>query len=281
MKILLVFAALATATQAQAQEPRVPSGMQWLYGSGEGAATNIQAYRAFRDYVVAAARHRPRASVVLADGATLAAPRFLPCGRRPLAVVLDADETVLQNLGYEFDDASHPGRPYDQERWNRWERTGANAVAPIPGAVTALAAIRRAGVTVIFNSNRLAAAAAENEAALNGAGLGPARHGSTLWLQGDAAPGSAKDPRRAAISARYCVIAMAGDQLGDFSDLFNARTLAIADRRRAAATGPLASLWGNGWFVLANPVYGSGLRGTLDDVFPADRRWADPHEGNH
>jgi len=280
MKILLAFASLAAATAAQAQEPRVPSGMQWLYGSGEGAATSIQAYHAFRDYVVAAARHRPRDSVVLADGATLAAPRFLPCGRRPLAVVLDADETVLQNLGYEYDDASHPGRPYDQERWNRWERTGANAVAPIPGAVTALRAIRRAGVTVIFNSNRLAAAAAENEAALNGAGLGPARHGSTLWLQGDAAPGSAKDPRRAAISARYCVIAMAGDQLGDFSDLFNARGLSVSDRRRAAATGPLAGLWGNGWFVLSNPVYGSGLRGTIDEVFPADRRWADPQQGN-
>jgi 5'-nucleotidase (lipoprotein e(P4) family) len=281
MKIL-AFAALAAATAAAAQapEPRVPAGMQWLYGSGEGAATSIQAYHAFRDYVIAAARRRPRDSVVLADGATLAAPRFLPCGRRPLAVVLDADETVLQNLGFEYDDASHPGRPYDQERWNRWERTGANAVAPIPGAVTALRAIRRAGVTVIFNSNRLAANAAETEAALNGGGLGPAEHGRTLWLQGDAAPGGAKDPRRAAISVRYCVIAMAGDQLGDFSDLFNARGLAVAERRRAAATGPLASLWGNGWFVLSNPVYGTGLRGTVDDVFPADNRWADPEEGN-
>ena len=94
---------------------------------------------------------------MLADGATLAAPRFVPCGGRPLAVVLDVDETVLQNLGFEYDDATHPGRPYDQQRWNHWEQTGANAVLPIPGAVTALAAIRRAGVTVIFNSNRLAA----------------------------------------------------------------------------------------------------------------------------
>ena len=48
------------------------------------------------------------------------------------------------------------------------------------------------------------------------AGLGPARHRETLWLQGDIAPGSAKDPRRAAVSQRYCVIAMAGDQLGAF-----------------------------------------------------------------
>jgi 5'-nucleotidase (lipoprotein e(P4) family) len=281
MKALIGIAALLAAGGAAAQQASVPPGMQWLYGSGEGGATSIQAYHAFRAYVLAAARHRPRYSVVLAEGSTLAAPRFVPCGRRPLAVVLDADETVLQNLGFEYDDALHPGRTYDQQRWIRWEQTGANAVLPIPGAVTALDAVRRAGVTVIFNSNRLAANAEGSEAALNGAGLGPARHGATLWLQNDVAPGSAKDPRRAAISARYCVIAMAGDQLGDFSDLFNVRDLAVPERRRLATTGAFANLWGNGWFILANPVYGSGLRGTIDDVFPADRRWPTDQGGNH
>ena len=47
--------------------------------------------------------------------------------------------------------------------------------------------------------------------------------------------GSTKDPRRAAISRRYCVIAMAGDQLGDFSDLFNADGVGVRPRRAAAA----------------------------------------------
>jgi 5'-nucleotidase (lipoprotein e(P4) family) len=280
MRAILALTALVASAAAMAQPPAVPPGMQWLYGSGESGAASIQAYHAFRDYVLAAARHRPRSSVVLADGATLAAPRFVPCGRRPLAVVLDVDETALQNLGFEYDDATHPGRPYDQQRWNAWEQTGANAVLPTPGAVSALAAVRRAGVTVIFNSNRLAVNAAASEAALNGAGLGPARHGATLWLQNDVAPGSAKDPRRAAISARYCVVAMAGDQLGDFSDLFNARTLAVPERRRLATGGAVANLWGNGWFVLSNPVYGTGLRGTVDDIFPADRRWP-ADQGGH
>ena len=269
---------LAGAASAQ-PAPTPPSGMQWLYGSGEGAAASIQAYDAFRDYVVVRARARPRQSVVLADGSTLAAPRFLPCGRRPLAVVLDVDETALQNLGYEYDEAVNR-RSYDQERWNRWERTGANAVLPMPGAVAALRAVRRAGVTVIFNSNRLAAHAAETAAAINNAGLGPAVHRRTLWLQNDIGEGSAKDPRRAEVSRRYCVIAMAGDQLGDFSDLFNVRGLPVADRRRAAAGPRFARLWGNGWFMLSNPVYGPSLRGTYDDVFPRDRRWTDPQGGN-
>ena len=292
IRFVVLTALLATAPAAAQVQPQhsdpvtlrerpatPPPAMQWLYGSGEGGAASIQAYRAFRDYVVAAARHRPRQSVVLAAGATLASPRFAACGRRPLAVVLDVDETALQNLGYEFDEAS-ARTGYDQQRWNRWEATGADAVLPMPGAVTALADIRRAGITVIFNSNRLVANARATEAALNGAGLGPAAHGRTLWLQGDIAPGSAKDPRRAAIASRYCVVAMAGDQLGDFSDLFNARDLSVPDRRRAATTAPFARLWGNGWFMLSNPVYGPGLRGTYDEVFPRERRWRDPQGDN-
>jgi 5'-nucleotidase (lipoprotein e(P4) family) len=252
--------------------------MQWLYGSGEAAALSIQAWHAMRDYVVAQARRRPAESVVLAPGATLVVPRYLPCGAKPLAVVLDADETVLLNLGYEYDEAVK-GRSYNQEIWDRWERTGADKVAPVPGAVTALRAIRAAGVTVVFNTNRKAENARFTEAALIGAGVGPARHRDTLFLQGDIAPGSAKDPRRAAIASRFCVIAMAGDQLGDFSDLFNDRTMSIPERRRLAGSGTVAGKWGNGWFLLPNPVYGSGVRGSYDDVFPADKRWSDPAGG--
>jgi 5'-nucleotidase (lipoprotein e(P4) family) len=281
-------AALALSACAAAPSPppttaaptpaAVPAGMQWLYGSGEGAASSLQAYAAFRDYVVAAARNRPADSVVLAPGATLAAPAFVPCADKPSAVVLDVDETALQNLGAEYAEASRGGG-YDQARWERWEQTGAGKVLPMPGAAEALAAARQAGVTVIFISNRMARYAPFTEAALNGAGLGPARHSETLFLKGDDGAGSAKDGRRAQVAAHYCVIAMAGDQLGDFSDLFNARDLGVADRRRAAAA--FADKWGRGWFILSNPVYGPSLKGNLDDIFPADRRWTDPQEGSH
>jgi len=35
-------------------------------------------------------------------------------------------------------------------------------------------------------------------------------------------------------------------------------------------------LWGKGWFVLPNPLYGTALKGGVDEVFPADKRWTDP-----
>ena len=250
----------------------VPAGMQYLYASGEAAAASIQAWNALVGYVRA---QRTPTSVVLAPGATLAAPSWSACGSKPKAAVFDVDETVLLNLGFEYDAST--GRPWSEPRWQEWERTGIKQVAPVPGALAALTQLRAMGVTVVFNSNRAAANAAQTQAAIEAAGLGPARHGETLFLAGDDATGSKKDGRRATIAARYCVVAMGGDQLGDFSDLFNAGQTPAA--RRAVVQSPaITAKWGAGWFVLPNPVYGTALKGSRDEVFPPAIHWA-PTQG--
>lgn len=249
-----------------------PPGMQYLYGSGEAAAISLQAWRVLVGYVAGKVQARPADSVVLDEEATLAAPRFVPCGSKPFAAVFDVDETVLLNLGFESDEAAHPGRAYDDARWQAWERTGAARVAAVPGAKAALDALRTMGVTVVFNSNRSAANAALTVRALDAAGLGPAVHGRTLWLKGDDETGSLKDGRRRRIADSFCVLAMGGDQLGDFSDLFNAPGTTPA-RRAAVAADAVAGKWGAGWFVLPNPVYGTALKGGADDLFPAAARW--------
>lgn len=259
----------------------VPAGMQYLYGSGEAAALSVQAYNALVDHVRARMAKDdpkgtgPRNAVVLAPGATLANPRFQSCGDKPAAAVFDVDETLLLNLGYESDDAQRGGA-YDPARWNRWEKTGAMKVAAVPGAVDAVRALRAMGVTVIFNTNRAVANAEDTEAALNFAGLGPAKHGETLFLKGDVDGKSGKDARRNVIAQRWCVVAMGGDQLGDFTDLFAGLT--PPERRAAAASPVIGSMWGRGWFVLPNPVYGTGLGSTYDQTFPPATRWTDPQE---
>lgn len=275
---LTMLAACAPTTRPIAPPPaNPPAGMQYLYGSGEAAALSVQAFAMLASHATATAKARPAQSVVLASGASLDQPRFVPCGDKPFAAVFDVDETVLLNIGYEYHDA-RSGKGYDEAAWDAWERTGAGAVSPVPGAVAALAQLRAAGVTVVFNTNRSAANAAATAQAISAAGLGQAVHGQTLFLQGDDAMGSGKDGRRATIASRYCVIALGGDQLGDFSDLFNAGQ-PVAARRVATTTPAIAALWGRGWFVLPNPVYGSGLKGGFDDVFPMDRRWALPTDG--
>jgi len=259
----------------------VPAGMQFLYGSGEAAALSIQAYRGLSTYLAARAADRKAgrslSSVVLAEGADPEAPRFAACGAKPLAVVLDIDETAILNLGFEADDARR-GTGYDEDRWNRWEQSGGNAIAAVPGAADAIAAARAAGIAVVYNSNRAAKNATYTEVTLDMVGLGPAKHGETLWLQGDDATGSAKDGRRGAIARSYCVVALVGDQLGDFSDRFNAAGTPPAVRRLAASAPAIARLWGNGWFMLPNPVYGAALKGRADEIFPSDKSWSDPAE---
>ncbi|MCW3845729.1 acid phosphatase [Sphingomonas sp. LB-2] len=258
-----------------------PAGMQYLYGSGEAAALSLQAYQQLWSFLSARAQDRKaqleiRGAVLSKEG-SLEVPRFMPCGKKPLAVVFDIDETVILNLGYEADDAQRTG-PYDDRRWKRWESTGAEKVAPVPGAVETIEGARRAGIVVVFNSNRSEANAAQTIAALEHAGLGTPKLGETLWLRGDGPNSSGKDARRWEIGAKYCVVALVGDQLGDFTDLFNPGGVPVPIRRNMASQTMIAAMWGNGWFMLPNPVYGTGLHGDLDDVFPQDKRWTDPGE---
>lgn len=262
------------AAPVQAMRANPPAVMQYLYGSGEAAAASVQAFAALTDHAARVIKARPRDSVVLAQSATLAAPAFVPCGNKPFAAVFDVDETVLLNLGFEYQDA-RTGKGWTAADWDAWEKSDGRALGPVPGAVAALRDLRAMGVNVIFNTNRLAANAAQTAHAIQAAGLGPAVHGQTLFLAGDDASGSRKDGRRATIAASHCVIALAGDQLGDFSDLFNAGSAPVA-RRAATQSDALARLWGRGWFVLPNPVYGHALSGGFDDVFPMDKRWEIP-----
>ena len=271
----------AAPAVAPAGPPAVPAdlhGIQYLYGSGEAAAVTVQTWRALTNYIAVAMKERDRKGVVLAAGSTLAAPVFVPCADKPPAAVFDVDETVILNLGFEYD-ALKAQRPiFDDDVWTHWERTGYDKVVPAPGAKEAIDRLRALNVTVIFNTNRNAFDAAQDEKVLDDAGLGPAVHGKTLYLQGDDALGSMKDGRRQTIAARYCVLAMAGDQLVDFSDHFDLdpAILSIAQRRAATIAPPIGDLWGNGWFAIPNPAYGSALQGGADDIFPKDKQWRDP-----
>jgi 5'-nucleotidase (lipoprotein e(P4) family) len=286
---------LATSSPAATQQPAfargpgtvpsgglfatpVPPGMQYLYGSGEAEAQDLQTYIAMADFLIAKSSDKavghPVTSVVLAPGATLQAPVFEQCGDKPLAIVLDIDETSILNLGFEGDQVLNGGA-YDLKRWDAWERSDQGKVVPVPGVLDMIDVARKSGVTVIFNSNRSSANAQATADMLKQAGFGSVEHLKTLWLEGDAGTGGAKDARRWAISARYCVVAMAGDQLGDFSDLFNA-DLPLSERRAAVNTRDFQILWGRGWFILPNPVYGTAIKGDFPTIFPRETRWSPP-----
>ena len=274
--LALAGCATTPAPEAPVASADAPDTMQWLYGSGEAAGASIQAWRSLADYAIARSRERKvPASVAMGIGGDVAPSQSCARGDswKPLAVVFDVDETVILNTGYEYWTAK-TGASYTPETWRQWEEGGADFIRPVPGAVTGIRRLREAGITPVFNTNRQYSPEGAARA-IAAAGLGDAVHRDTLFLRGDdGSTSGGKDGRRALIADRYCVIALAGDNLGDFADIFNDDSLAPAARRELAARGDLAQLWGNGWFVLPNPVYGDSLKGTVDEVFPEGTRWS-------
>ncbi len=238
---------------------------------------SIQAWRQLTDYAIATAATQPRQSVRMGlphstspDGPGEVG--IVPCDGKPPAVVFDMDETAVLNSGYEYWQAM--GKGDHTNDWPHWAKDGAPYVQPVPGAVDGLRRLREAGIAVVFNTNRSSDTATGARAAIKATGLGTVAHGETLFLKGDDAMGSRKDGRRATISSRYCVIALAGDNLGDFADIFNDPALTPLERRDMATEDRIAQLWGAGWFVLPNPVYGAWQKGSIDDIFPPATRWA-------
>ena len=209
---------------------------------------------------------------MLAAGATMDAPAFEPCGNKPFAAVFDADETLIWNLG-PMRHFAEKGTAFDVKIWDQWEKTGAGKALAMPGSVEMVNRLRAAGITVIANTNRSAANAKGSEDTLRAAGLGEFKHGETLFLMGDDAGGSSKDGRRRAIASKYCVIILGGDQLGDFSQQFNARDLPPAQRMALATGAGATALWDKGWFLFPNPVYGPWEKLGWDDAFPSDKQW--------
>ncbi len=106
---------------------------------------------------------------------------------------------------------------------------------------------RQAGLNVVFSVSEAAQDSAATERALVAAGLGPADHGSTLWIVGD--KGSTdSEALRWKIASHYCIVAMTADQPDDFTFLYG--SYPVDAMRRSM----IASLWNAGWFLSPDPL---------------------------
>ena len=262
----------------QAQPSPIRPAEQWLFGSAEASVLIEQTYADMTAFALKQAKaKKARHSVIIYTGGSLFDAHFIPCAGKPSAVVFDADETLIWNLG-QARWAAENDKAFDPKIWDEWERTGEGKVVPLPGVIASLAALRKAGITVVINTNREAKNVAQTTATFKAAGLGDFVHGKTLFLKGDDDARSNKDPRRSKIAESYCVIAMVGDQLGDFFNEFNDKTLTPVQRREIATNSAARHLWGKGWFLLPNSTYGPWDHISYDDAFPAATRW-EPKEG--
>ena len=256
----------ARATPARTATPVVPVGLEQLNGV-VWMQTAVEYEAAARLAYHAAGLALERA---LADPSwTAATEQTGDFHRLPPAVVLDVDETVLDNSVHQARLVAD-GRVYNEPQWNAWcEERAATAV---PGALEFTRAAAARGVTVFYLTNREAAvkAATRDNLAQLGFPLDPAR--DTLLTKGERPEwaGSEKASRRRFIARDYRILLLIGDDYGDFSE--GARR-PLAERRASAE--PHRSWWGERWFMLPNPNYGTwerALVGPGEDAIAAKRR---------
>lgn len=165
---------------------------------------------------------------------------------RPRAIVVDVDETVLDNSPSQARGIK-TGRPFNLEDWYAWgEMRKAQA---IPGAVDFLNYAVSKGVKVFFVTNRDEVQKAATIDNLIKAGFRDVSNDNVLLRQKE----SSKDARRAAVAEKHRIVMLIGDNLDDFTGIFERKS--IADR--FAATDAAREDWGRKFIVLPNAMYGT------------------------
>lgn len=178
--------------------------------------------------------------------------------RKNLAVVVDIDETILDNSPYQAK-LLELNTTYDS-CWNTWCNLA--SARAVPGAVEFLKYADSLGFSVFYVSNRKKVL--EDATIKNLQKLGfPQLSGDHFYLR---TRDSGKEARRNTIAEKYEIVLLAGDNLGDFySDTheYLQRDSIVEARRKD---------FGRKFIMLPNAMYGNwpASLGIKRNQFPAD-----------
>jgi 5'-nucleotidase (lipoprotein e(P4) family) len=223
---LMASAQTATAPQAQTDNEYQTGATLWQQSSGEARALQYQAYALARLMIDRDLRIHSRSKL-------------------KRAVVVDIDETILDNSRFQAGlIVNHSA--FNSKEWIAWCNS-AKATA-IPGAVEFLRYAAGRGVHVFYVTNRGKPEKAGTIANLKQLGF-PSVSDETVIVRTDV---SSKEPRRRKISETHRIVLLCGDNLNDFTDLFEGKT--VEDRN--AAVDATQRKFGTQFIVLPNPMYG-------------------------
>lgn len=165
--------------------------------------------------------------------------------RKPRAIVVDIDETVLDNSpaqAYAVKNRS----PFNLKDWYAWgDMRKAKA---IPGAVDFLNYAVSRGVKVFYVSNRDEVQKQATIDNLKSVGFQDVSPENVILRDKE----SGKETRRQTIAQKYRIVILMGDNLNDLSNVFEKKS--VADR--FAETDKNRALFGNKFIVLPNAMYG-------------------------
>ena len=235
------------------------------FAVGSGAQTAVQQVPAHAfDYQIGAVLYQQKAAEYRAlayQAYNIARERLeddldkkdvkrLPKAERkmPRAIVVDIDETVLDNSPSNAYTAKN-NLPFNVKDWYAWgEMRKAKAV---PGAVDFLNYAVSKGVKVFYISNRDEVQKQATIDNLKIAGFADVS-ADNVWLRQNPAE-STKEPRRMNVAGKYRIVLLMGDNLDDFSNMFERKSMAD----RFAAVESVRDQFGKRFIVLPNAMYGT------------------------
>lgn len=213
----------------------------WMQTAAEYRASTMQAYRLARMQLDAALRDPSWTAATEQEG---------NASSLPPAVIVDLDETVLDNSAFQARQVQD-GSAYSEDAWNRWvEERKAGA---IPGAIEFLTYATSRGVTPFYVTNRDRNVEDATRDVMVKLGVPVTSERDTVLTRHENGwDGSDKSSRRQSVAANYRVLLLIGD---NFEDFVSGTRASIADR--AAMMEKYEAFWGRKWIVLPNPTYGS------------------------
>ena len=162
------------------------------------------------------------------------------------AVVLDIDETILDNSPFQVE-MIRTSKSYDIDFWYEWTKLA--RARPLPGALEFTNYANSAGIEIFYVSNRTLSESEATLKNLNDWGFPLADRTHLLLKNGK----TSKKERRDEISKKYEIILFLGDNLNDFSELFEDRS----DNYGFNAVDTYREEFGNRFIILPNPMYGA------------------------
>ena len=215
----------------------------WVQSAIEYEASALQAYRLAQLQLDAALKDPGWTAAIeqqTSDSSTL-----------PPAVIVDVDETVLDNSYYQAR-MVRDGTAFSAATWDAWVQE--ERATAIPGARDFAQYATERGVTVFYITNRTQNIEEATRRNLAAEGFPIVEGEDTVLTRGERPEwkASAKGPRRAHVAQRFRVLLLIGDDLGDF-----VVDASGTPEERRARTAPHEEWWGRRWIMLPNPTYGS------------------------
>lgn len=165
--------------------------------------------------------------------------------KMPRAVVVDVDETVLDNSPAQATQIKN-NLPFVQSNWTNW--VNMRKARAIPGAVDFLNYAASKGVRVFYVTNRNEAEKQATIDNLKSVGF-PDVSAETVVVR---TTESGKEARRQSISQKYRIVLLIGDNLNDLSNVFERKS--VADR--LTEVDKMREMFGRKFIVLPNAMYG-------------------------